>query len=423
MTLAKQNPVLRRVLFISPHGSYRAAPFVAAAHELSLQPIIASWGKYSIVSDFAQGLWLPPQDTNAALSVIQDDAHRRGPFVAVVGTDDSTTELAAMACARLGIPHNPIDGVRIARRKDLARQRLRQAGVKIPRFWVIDLNRPLSGQMLGITYPCVVKPVDLSASRGVIRADDPGALRQAISRVQSLLQTENDAVQRDRLLVEAYIPGEEIAFEGMLWDGDIQTLAIFDKPDPLEGPYFEESYYVTPSRLDPMQLQAVAETVSQACAAYGLRQGPIHAECRINPQGVWIVEVAARTLGGLCARLLEWRTGKSLEALVLNQALGQRMGDVRVEGGAGVLMIPVPAAGILRRVEGIGRAEAVACIDEVVIQQRDGYELVPLPEGGSYLGFIFASGPGPVEVEAALRKAHRALNIVIAPLWRGAVVN
>lgn len=423
MAFVQQDPVKRRVLIISPHGSYRAAPFVKAALDLNMQPLIASWGEHSIVADFAQGLHLPPQDRGAALDLIQDDAHRRGPFAAIVGTDDSTTELAAMAGECLGLPHNPIEGVRIARQKDLARHCLHQAGVQIPRFWVIDLNRSLPDQVAAITYPCVVKPVNLSASRGVIRADDPKALGQAISRVQSLLRTETDAVQRDRILVEAYIPGNEIAFEGMLWAGDLQTLVVFDKPEPLEGPYFEESYYVTPSRLSPMQLQAVVETVSQACAAYGLRQGPIHAECRINTQGVWIVEVAARTLGGLCARLLKWGTGKSLEELVLQHALGQRQDDVQVAGGAGVLMIPIPTAGILRRVEGIGRAQAVAYIDEVVIQRRDGYELVPLPEGGSYLGFIFASGPGPTEVEAALREAHRALNIVIAPLWRGAVAN
>lgn len=220
------------------------------------------------------------------------------------------------------------------------------------------------------------------------------------------------------LLAEDFVPGVEVAVEGLLDDGELHVLAIFDKPEPLDGPYFEETYYVTPSRLAKSIQTRLRREIAQACRAYGLREGPIHAECRINSEGVWILEVATRTIGGLCGRLFRYGVGYGLEELVLAQALGHSLPVNVKRSGAGVLMIPVPQAGILRRVEGVMAAQRVPYIDEVVIQLREGYELVPWPEGSSYLGFIFARAPTPALAEAALRQAHRCLNIVVAPLWK-----
>ncbi len=218
------------------------------------------------------------------------------------------------------------------------------------------------------------------------------------------------------MLAEGYISGAEYVLEGMLSDEGLSVLAIFDKPDPLEGPFFEESYYVTPSRLDHNSQAAIAQRVEAACRAYGLRQGPIHAEVRIAEEEVWVIEIAARTIGGDFA-LLNFGTGQSLEALVLRQAVGD---EIRLEhrpGAAGVLMIPVPGAGVLRRVEGVMAARKVPGIEDVVIAVREGYELVPLPEGGSYLGFMFAHRETAKAVEHALREAHACLNFVLAPVW------
>jgi hypothetical protein len=206
-----------------------------------------------------------------------------------------------------------------------------------------------------------------------------------------------------------------------LTGGVLTVLSLFDKPDPLDGPYFEETYYVTPSRLDPDLQARIRLQVERACQAYGLREGPIHAECRVNDAGVWIIEVAARSIGGLCARLLRFGTGYTLEELILAHALSESLPAQTEKGGAGVLMIPVPQAGILRRVEGVMAAKRVRDIEDVVIQVREGYELVPWPEGASYLGFIFARAVSPQQAEAALRSAHACLNIVVAPLWTGAV--
>lgn len=406
-----------RVLLIAPRDSYRTAPYIAAALRQNVELLVASEGSHALTGPDVSGLRLDLNSPESAIGTIRAAA-RECRFAGIIGTDDTTIELAALASRDLGLPHNSPESTRITRRKDLARACLAAAGVRVPRHWLIDLTRPLGVQLADVNYPCVVKPLAFSASRGVIRADNPAQLEHAIARVQRLLATEKDQNEREHLLVEEFIPGKEVAIEGLLTAGQLEVLAIFDKPDPLDGPYFEETYYVTPSRHASPILDDVVATVARACAAYGLSEGPIHAECRINERGAWLLEVAARTIGGLCGRLLRFGTGHGLEELVLQHVLGHRPETRGESGGAGVLMIPIPQAGILRRVEGLLAAQRVPYIEEVIIDVREGYELVPLPEGASYLGFIFARAPSPAEAEAALRAAHAHLRIVVAPLWK-----
>lgn len=411
-----------QILVIAPHGSYRTSAFISAAQRLGVRVLIASEGKHSIVSDYAQGLHIDLADAAGARGLILQAAEQT-PFAGIIGTDDSTVELAAQCAAALDLVHNPPYAVRLGRRKDQARACLEAAGLNVPPFRRLDLESPLSRQLQGLDYPVVVKPVGLSASRGVIRANTETDLRQAVARIQIMLHkerfTDPDLVRW--LLVEQYIPGQEVALEGMLYEGQLEVLTVFDKPDPLEGPYFEETYYTTPSRHPTETLIELERQVRAACKAYGLRSGPVHAECRIGDHEVTILEVAARSIGGLCGRLLQFGTGYNLEELVLAQAMGQRLPVTPSTGGAGVLMIPVPQAGILKRVEGLLMARRIPGIESIDIQIRDGHELVPLPEGASYLGFIFASGDTPEQAETALRQAHASLNIVIAPLWKARV--
>lgn len=406
------------VLIIAPHGSYRIVPYLEAAGRLGIEVLIASEGRHSLVSACVQGLHLDFNDSHGALELILEAA-RHQSFAAIIGTDDTTTELASLAARQLGLPHNEPDAVRIARRKDLARARLSEAGIPVPSHVRISLTKPLAGQLDGIDFPCVVKPLAMSASRGVIRSDTEDELRLACERVAPIVAEALNPEERDYVLVEAFIPGIEIAVEAMLSDGELEVLAIFDKPAPLNGPYFEETYFVTPSRLDADVQRRVRQRVAEACRAYGLRHGPVHAECRINEAGVWMLEIAPRTIGGLCSRLFEYGLASSLEELVLSHAVGAPLEFAGGQQAAGVLMLPTPKTGILRRVEGVGAARAVTYVEEVTIQVRERYQLVPLPEGSTYLGFIFARAPRPEQVEAALRQAHEKLNVVIAPLWKG----
>ncbi len=367
------------------------------------------------------GIRIDLGDPEAALATIlaQPDLN---DIAAVIGTDDATGELAALAAHALGLPHNDPAAMRTARRKDLARQATASTSRRTPMAILIDLTQPLAGQVAAVRYPCVVKPLALAASRGVIRANDSTELMAAVARVARLLEVEfEDGAERRQLLVEDFISGVEVAVEAVLSGGRLEVLAIFDKPDPLDGPYFEETYYVTPTRLTPAVQEAVRREVAKTCASYGLREGPVHAECRINARGVWVLEAAARTIGGDCARLFAIGTGRTLEDVVLANAMGHELRASRLDEGLGVLMIPVPGAGVLRRVEGIGAALRVPYVEHISIDVREGHLLVPWPEGSSYPGFIFARAPTAVLAEAALREAHRCLNFVVAPLMPLAV--
>jgi len=409
-----------RVLLVAPHDSYRIVPYLNAARRLGVDTLIASQGRYYPVGSAAEGLYVDLGRPEAALRSIIEAARRR-PFAGVIGSDDATAELASRVAQALGVPSNPPEAVLLTRRKDLGRARLKQAGVPVPAHRRVDLAAPLAPQLDGLCFPCVVKPLAMSASRGVIRVDDVAELQDACRRIAAIVAQAPDPEERGQVLVETFIPGREVALEGMLEHGELRPLALFDKPDPLDGPYFEETYYVTPSRLHLSLQDRIVARVQQACAAYGLRHGPVHAELRVNEQDIWILEVAGRTIGGECARLLRFGTGATLEELVLAQAIGRPLAVDAGEGAAGVLMIPTHQAGVLRRVEGVLAAQKLPFIEEVVISVREGYELVPLPEGSSYLGFIFARAPTAAEAERALRAAHACLNVVVAPLWRAAL--
>ncbi len=406
-----------RVLILAPHGSYRLAPFSTAAHALGFNVVIASESRFALGMPDAEAVHVDFTDPTSAVDRFFA-MHRILPFSTVIGTDDASTELAALVCARLHLPNNAPGSVRISRRKDLARARLFAHGVRVPCHWVLDRRYNLRPQMEGIVFPVVAKPVALSASRGVIRANNQNELLAAIERIGGILSEVSDPDEASLLLVERFIPGIEVAVEGLLDNACLRVLSIFDKPEPLDGPYFEETYYITPSMLDLARQDEIRRTVQDACDAYGLREGPVHAECRINDDGVWILEVAARTIGGLCARLLRFGIGFTLEELVLRHATRQPFELRNPEGAGGVLMIPIARGGVLKRVEGVLAAERVPHIIDVHIDVREGYELVPLPEGASYLGFVFAKAATPTKVLQALRQAHACLNVVVQPLWK-----
>ncbi len=343
-------------------------------------------------------------------------AAQSSPWSAIVPSSDETALIASLATERLGLPGNSPEATYAARNKLQMRERLRAASVPVPEFAVFSLTDTPSPPE---AFPCVVKPLLLSASRGVIRADDPASLREAFARVTTLLRRPELAAgedpAREQILVESFVDGIEVALEGILKGGALEVLALFDKPDPLDGPYFEETLYVTPSRLPKRVLEALVETAERAALALGLREGPVHAELRWNDRGPWVIEVAARPIGGLCSRTLRFGLGDhSLEELILRRALGDSTRLPLQSGAAGVMMIPIPRAGVLQTVAGETEARAVAGIEAVEITTRIGEKLVPLPEGASYLGFVFARADGPQAVEAALREAHARLRFSIA---------
>jgi biotin carboxylase len=407
-----------RVLLLLPTTTYRTHDFLDAARTLGVEVVCASDEPSTFESHAPDNLLtLDFDDPDAAAATVARLADRR-PLAAVVGVDDLTAVAAAAIAERLGLKASGRAAVAAAREKHQMRQCLAAAGVPVPRFRRIALKDDPFLAARGVGFPCVLKPLALSASRGVIRANNVDQFMAAFRRIAALLGREDVEVTGDAaqfLLAEQYIPGIEVALEGLLMSGTLHTLALFDKPDPLEGPFFEETIYVTPSRL-PAETQAAIERVSAAaCAALGLSEGPVHAELRVNDDGPWVLEVAARSIGGLCSRTLRFGTGMTLEEIILRHALGWPIASLaRERRPAGVMMIPIPRAGRLAAVHGVEAARGVAGVEEVTITAHVGQDVVPLPEGWQYLGFIFARADTPAAVEAVLRDAHARLAFEIA---------
>jgi biotin carboxylase len=407
-----------RLLLLLPTTTYRTEDFLDAARTLGVDIVCAS-EKPSTFEAHAPDhlLTLDFADPEGAATKVAEVTARR-PLRAVVGVDDLTTVAAAAIAERLGLRTNAVAAVTAARDKFQMRQCLAAAGVPIPRFRRITLKDDPFLAARGVQFPCVLKPLALSASRGVIRANTVDHFITAFRRIAALLGRDDVEVSGEAaqyLLAEEYIPGLEVALEGLLMGGTLHTLALFDKPDPLEGPYFEETIYVTPSRLPASVQQAIERVTASACAALGLVEGPVHAELRINDTGPWVLEVAARSIGGLCSRTLRFGTGMTLEEIILRHALGWPIETLaRERRPAGVMMIPIPRAGRLQAVRGKESAESVVGVEDVTLTAHIGQELVPLPEGWQYLGFIFARAETPDAVEAALRDAHARLKFDIA---------
>jgi biotin carboxylase len=410
---------MHRILLLMSTRTYRARAFLRAARRLGAEVVVGSERRQALARA-RPGTTILVEFRRPERAVAQIvAAAREKPFDAVVGVDDDTTVIAAQAAAALGLPHNDVAAVRATRDKHTMRRLLTAAGAPSPWFELVALDDDLEAVAARLRYPCVVKPLFLSASRGVIRADDPPGFLAAAARVARILAEPEVAAEGGddarRILVEGFIPGVEVALEGMLLGGRLKVLALFDKPDPLDGPYFEETIYVTPSRLPDDRQRQVAAATEQAAAALGLREGPVHAELRVNDTGAWIVEIAARSIGGLCSDTLEFSGGVSLEELILLHAVGADVARFeRERQPSGVMMLPIPQRGILRAVHGVAEARAVPGIVDVTISIPIGDEVVPLPEGHRYLGFIFARGESPADVEAALREAHRRLTFDIA---------
>jgi len=406
-----------RVLLVAATTGYQTRAFAEAARHLRLDLVLASdrchvledpWGDRAIPVRF--------DDPRASRDVLV----AAGPFDAIVAVADRPTVIAAFAAEALGVTYNSPASVEACHDKYVARQRFAAAGLPVPKFFRVPVNanpRDVAGRA---PFPCVLKPLGLSASRGVIRANDVTEFEAAFARIRALLGSVDIAVMREEqnryIQVESFIDGREFALEGLVTAGELQVLAIFDKPDPLDGPFFEETIYVTPSRESPETQAGLIAAASSAVRALGLTHGPIHAELRMQGGEAWVLEVAARPIGGLCARTLRFDDGVPLEEVILRHAVGEDVSRVRLSDPAsGVMMIPIPrGGGIYQGVEGVERAAGIPDVEDVVITAKEGQKILPLPEGASYLGFIFARAGSPARVEQALREAHACLNFDIA---------
>ena len=393
---------MKRILLVAATTGYQVREFAEAARALDVELVLATdrchilenpWGDDAAPVRFED----PEPGIEALVS--------RGPFDGILAVGDRPACVAAQAAERMGLRFHPAAAARAASNKLLARERFRASGMLLPKFRRMRLA---DAPVADINFPCVLKPLDSSASRGVIRANNQEEFRAAAERIAKM--------QSGDLIVEDYIPGREFALEGIVTAGKLQTLALFDKPDPLEGPYFEETIYLTPSRQPEELRRQIRETAQAAVTALGLTDGPVHAEMRVNEHGVWILEAAARPIGGLCARVLRFAAPfVTLEQLLLRHALGEDVSSAALAPGShGVMMIPIPHAGVYRGVRGLDNARRVPGVEDIVITAKEGQEMLPLPEGSAYLGFLFFRGASADTVEKGLREAHQRLDFLLA---------
>ena len=426
---------MSRVLLLLPTTTYRTEAFVGAAQRLGVDVTIGSEKPSTLTNLNPTALLTLRFDDPAHAARQAAEFSAKHSIDAVVPADSQVVTVGAAICESLGLHHNSVESIAAAQDKHRTRQVFEQAGVPSPEYRLCSLDDKRGALANGIEYPCVVKPLTLSASQGVIRADNAEEFIQAVGRLETILKREHDAppasdtsgdgraqsqVQSPessrQFLVEQFVGGPEVALEGMLTRGELRLLALFDKPDPLDGPFFEETIYVTPSRLAAKVQEEIAQCAAQAARTLGLTEGPIHVELRLAKDGPSVIEVNARSIGGLCSRVLRFGTGMSLEELIIRHALEEDFElPERQRQAAGVMMIPVPRAGRLVGVRGLDEAKAATGIEDVAISAHLGQRLVPLPEGSRYLGFIFARADSPQAVEAALRESHSKLEFAIEP--------
>ena len=415
---------MKRVLLLATTTGYQIRSFGDAARAVGATLMLATdrcdqledpWADHAIAVRFLD-------EPDALAAAVAAGVDQKPDAVLAVG--DQPTVLAAHINKVLGLPGNPRAAAARSRNKLQAREAFSHAGLPMPDFQAVSLHDDPGKLAAEVTYPAVLKPLALSGSRGVVRVNDRAEFVAAFNRLRRLMTASDIRLERDAAhdgaLIESFVPGLEFAVEGVLTAGTLQPLAIFDKPDPLDGPFFEETIYLTPSRQSPLIQRQILDATAAAVAALGLRHGPVHAECRVNDRGVYVLEVAARPIGGLCAKSLRFeRPGEngaaaSLEEVLLRHALGEDISGYRRElRASAVMMIPIPARGIFRDVRGVEKAQAVAGIDSVQITAKQDSLLIPLPEGRSYLGFIFAHGDEASDAEQALRDAHAELCFVI----------
>jgi len=384
----------KKILLVAATTGYQTRMFADAAERAGVDLVLAT-DRCHVLED-------PWGDQALAIKFDDPVLDYAGLLDGIIAVGDKPSYVAAQIAASRGLRFHSPDAVAGSHNKFLARERFRDARLLVPEFYQIAVSEQPAGARF---YPCVLKPLGLSASRGVIRANDDIEFAAAFRRIRVLLEREelNEAIQ-----VERFIAGREFALEGVMDGGRLEAIALFDKPDPLDGPFFEETIYVTPSR-EPVSIQAaIFETAERAVQALGLSDGPVHAEMRVNSEGVWMLEVAARPIGGLCAKAIA-----GLEEFLLRRAAREPVAPPTPNGASGVMMIPIPREGVYVETLGVENAAGVPGITEVIITAKQGHKIVPLPEGASYLGFIFARADTPAEAEQALRSAHRELQFEI----------
>tara|TARA_B100000029_G_scaffold205290_1_gene203248 strand:- start:93 stop:1346 length:1254 start_codon:yes stop_codon:yes gene_type:complete len=406
------------VILIIPSASYRTGPFMNAIKKLDLKVLVISDKSQVFSGKYPDNLIIINFNHWKDKSVEISKWAKNNGLKAVIGVDEESIVLAANLSNFLNVDHNSIESVLLTKNKYLMRTELKKTGLCSPWFKIFSIYESSNKIINEISFPCVIKPTFLSGSRGVMRVNTKKELSEGIKTLNELLSLDElrkrGGKQSDYIMIEEYIPGKEVAIEGIVSEGKLTMLAIFDKPELLEGPTFEETIIVTPSVLTKKIQYSLLETLQVVVKALGIVKGPVHAEARINKNGNYILECASRSIGGLCSKVLEFQGGISLEELILRSYLGRNIEKSKLIGNArGVMMMPTEKKGILKEIGGVKDALVVNGVTDLQITVKPGEKLQPLPKGDRYLGFIFAEGNDQEFVINALKNAWSKIEIVL----------
>ena len=406
------------VILIIPSASYRTGPFMNAIRKLDLKVLVISDKSQVFSGKYPDNLIIINFNHWKDKSVEISKWAKNNGLKAVIGVDEESIVLAANLSNFLNVDHNSIESVLLTKNKYLMRTELKKTGLCSPWFKIFSIYESSNKIINEISFPCVIKPTFLSGSRGVMRVNTKKELSEGIKTLNELLSLDElrkrAGKQSDYIMIEEYIPGKEVAIEGIVSEGKLTMLAIFDKPELLEGPTFEETIIVTPSVLTKKIQYSLLETLQVVVKALGIVKGPVHAEARINRNGNYILECASRSIGGLCSKVLEFQGGISLEELILRSYLGRNIEKSKLIGNArGVMMMPTEKKGILKEIGGVKDALVVNGVTDLQITVKPGEKLQPLPKGDRYLGFIFAEGNNQEFVINALKNAWSKIEIVL----------
>jgi len=406
------------VILIIPSASYRTSAFITVVEKLDLKVLVISDKSQVFSGKYPDNLMIINfHHWKDRLDEISEWSERNG-LKAVIGVDEESIVLAANLSNYLKVEHNPVESVLLTKDKYLMRFELKNARLNSPWFKRFSIHDSPNKIINEISFPCVIKPTFLSASRGVIRVNTTKELAKGIKTINELLSLEEirerGGEQSDWILVEEYIPGKEVAIEGIVSESKLKVLAVFDKPEPPVGPTFEETIFVTPSILPEKTLYSLFKTAQNAVNALGIVKGPVHIEVRINSRGNYILECASRSIGGLCSKILEFQGGMSLEELILRSYLGRNVEKSKLTGSArGVMMMPTEKMGTLKEIRGVENALNVKGVIDLQITVKPGEKLEPLPKGDRYLGFIFAEDENQELVIKALKNAWSKIGVVL----------
>jgi len=374
--------------------------------------------KYPFLAEPSPRLAVVPVETNDVESVTRqlEEIHRREPVDALLTFSDYYVAIVAEAAARLGFRYLDPEAARACRNKAETRAALQRAGLPVPGFRVLSSIEEAWRAAQEVAYPCVLKPVSESSSKGVRLVHDAEELLAHFREVHGWRENARRQPLEGKVLVEEFLDGPELSVETFTRErGQTQVIGVTTK-HLSEPPHFVEMGHDFPSRIEADRGAALAAAALAALAALGYDFGPAHTEVRLTAAGPVVVEVNPRLAGGMIPELVFHALGVDLVGALFAQLTGGEPNLApRRAAWASIRFLTAPRHGRLAMVRGVEEARRLPGVREVTLGKRPGDEIRPAEEATHRLGHVITSGPDPLQVIREADAALASLEVVVAP--------